>query len=94
MKISGVNLKQAFTAYHNTIKARPKPAYSPDKLEIGSLYKKVEDAKKVKLPPEPKIEEIKSSLKNHTYNVPTDDVAQKMLDDVFISMGIKRDDNR
>ncbi len=94
MEVNGVNLKQIFNVYMNN-KARPeRSADNSDKLEIGHFYKDVEDAKEVKLPPDPKTEEIKMALKNHTYNVSTETVSQKMMTDVLISMNSKKDGAR
>ncbi|MDI6602212.1 MAG: flagellar biosynthesis anti-sigma factor FlgM [Thermoanaerobacteraceae bacterium] len=90
MKVDGVNLRQVLSAYSST-KARPeKPESGSDKLEVGDFYKNMEEAKNVKLPSDPRIEEIKTSLKEGAYNVPTEKVAEKMIEDILLSMKIKR----
>lgn len=90
MKVDGINLRQVLNTYGNN-KARPgKPTNNSDKLEVGNLYKYVENAKEVKLPHNPRIEEIKTGIKNNTYDIPSENVAQKMIDDVLLSMKIKR----
>ncbi|WP_238988765.1 flagellar biosynthesis anti-sigma factor FlgM [Calorimonas adulescens] len=91
MKVDGVNIREVLNTYNAVKQGRDRPLNDPkDKLEIGDFYKAIEKAKNVKLQPDPKIDKVKTSIKEGTYNVSSEEVAKKMVDNIMLSIRVKR----
>ncbi|MCL1632655.1 flagellar biosynthesis anti-sigma factor FlgM [Sporolactobacillus sp. CPB3-1] len=82
MKISGYGSVQAYSSAYQTAAGSgeqpAKPAKTDDRLEISTAAKRLQGSHKFDETRNEKIEQLKSQIENGTYEVPAQNIAEKM----------------